>query len=37
MLGNTKAIIMNTNITSIDWVTSERKLAFLEQNLQDVE
>ena len=37
MLGNTKAIIMNTNITSMDWVTGERKLAFLEQNLQDVE
>ena len=37
MLGNTKVIVMNTNIRSIDLVTSKRKLVFLDQNLQDVE
>lgn len=37
LLGNTKVIVMNTNIRSIDWVTSERKLIFLKENIQDVE
>lgn len=37
MLGTPKLVFMNTNIRSIELVSSSKTLVFAEQNTQDVE